>query len=116
MRWLSGTSSMRQVFFLNELVNHLVFEFTDHKKLLVQLMSLCTDGKFTKYQWKKMSAKNNSSMSKSVGVIKEYFKYTTIQAKESMSLLSDNDVVDYAEQLGKQPDEIKTIKKELKTR
>ena len=116
MRWLSGTSSMRQVFFLNELVNHLVFEFTDHKKLLVQLMSLCTDGNFTKYQWKKMSAKNSSVMKVSIGVIQEYFKYTKLQAKDALTLLTDNDIIDYADQLGRQPDEIKIIKKELKTR
>ena len=116
MRWLSGTDSARQVVFLNELVNPLVFEFVDHKKLLVQLMSLCTTGRFTKYQWKKTISKKGSSMSVSIGVIKEYFKYTSIQAKDSLPLLDDSDVIDYAEQLGRQPDEIKTIKKELKTR
>jgi len=116
MRWLSGTSSARQVFFLNELVNPLIFEFTDHKKLLVQLMSLCTNGQFTRYKWKKTVSKKESSMTISVGVIKEYFKYTTTQAKEALPMLSADDVVDYAEQLGRQPDEIKTIKKELKNR
>lgn len=116
MRWLSGTNSARQIFFLNELVNPLVFEFADHKKLLVQLMSVCTDGNFTKYQWKKTISKKGSSMPVSIGVIKEYFKYTSVQAKESLPLLSNDDVIDYAEQLGRQSDEIKTIKKELKTR
>lgn len=116
MRWLSGTSSARQVFFLNELVNPLIFEFIDHKKLLVQLMSLCTDGGFTRYKWKKTVSKKGSSMPISVGVIKEYFKYNNTQAKEALPMLSADDVVDYAEQLGRQLDEIKTIKKELKTR
>lgn len=116
MRWLSGTSSMRQVFFLNELVNHLIFELTDHKKLLVQMLSVCTDGNFTKYQWKKTLSKKGSSMPVSTGVIKEYFTYTTVQAKESMPMLTDDDIIDYADQLGRQPDDIKTIKKELKTR
>jgi len=116
MRWLSGTSDARQVFFLNELVNPFVFTLGKHKELLNQLMSLCTSGKQYKYNFIKAKSKKTTSTPKSVEVIKEYFHYSTLEAMEALLLISNEDVLSFAEQLGKQPPEIATIKKELKTR
>lgn len=116
MRWLSGTDDARQVYFLNELVNPFVFPLTKHKKLLVQLMSICTGGRFTKYEWLKTKSKKGSSTPASLAVVKEYFGYNSRHANDALPLLSDDDILEYAEHLGRQPDVIRTIKKELKAR
>lgn len=116
MRWLSGTTDARQIFFLNELVNPFVFNFTKHKELLYQLMTVCTGGKPQRYYWNKALSKKSTKTPTVIGVIKEYFKYNTIHAIESLPLLTDDDILDYASQLGRQKEDIAKIKKELKSR
>ncbi len=115
MRWMSGTSDVRQVYFLNELVNQFVFPFYKHKDLLVRLLSICGSGRNTRYQWLKSQSKRKTSSPMVIGVIKEYFGYNTIDAIDALQLLSSDDILDYASQLGRQPDEVSKIKKELKT-
>ena len=41
MKWLSGTSSMRQIAFLNEIVNPYIFTLSNHKKLLIWMLTIC---------------------------------------------------------------------------
>ena len=113
-RWLSGIKSERQIYFLNELVNPFTFQFTKHKKLLYYLMTVCTSGKATRYFWNKTSSKKTSSVPLTVKVIRDYYGYNTLQAIEVLPLLSSEVILDYAEQLGRQPDEITKIKRELK--
>ena len=116
MRWLTGTSDARQLYFLNELVNPLVFNLTNHKKLLVQLMGVCTSGSSRKHTWMKAKPRTSSSTPNITSVIKQHFNYSTRHAIEAIPLLCDTDILEYAEQLGRQPDVIKLIKKELKKR
>jgi len=116
MRWLTGADDARQVYFLNELVNPLVFPLTNHKKLLVQLMSICTSGRTKRYKWTKAKSKKTSKASACVSVIKDYFEYNTRHATEALPLLDDETILFYAGELGRQPDEIRAIKKELKSR
>lgn len=114
MRWLTGTSDLRQIYFINELVNPFVFPLNKHKKLLVNLLSVCTSGKFQKYKWIKKHSKKQSNYPVSVSVIKEYFNYSTKDAIECLPLLSKDAILSYAIELGKQKEDIKSIEKELK--
>lgn len=116
MRWLTGTKDARQIYFLNELVNPFVFNFTNHKQLLYHLMTLCTSGRSQRYYWNKALSKKTTKTPTVVGVIRDYFKYSTIQAIEALPLLDDEDILDYAEQLGRQKEDVAKIKKELKLR
>lgn len=116
MRWLSGTQSAQQIYFLNELVNPFVFSMYKHKELLVDLMTTCAPGRKQKYFWNKARGKASSSTPTTVGVIREYYRYGSKEAIEALPLLDDDDILWYAEQLGRQPDEIRTIKTELKNR
>lgn len=116
MRWLSGTRDARQIYFLNELVNPFVFNMTKHKGLLVSLMMTCTSGSSKKYYWNKAKSKGGSKTPAIASVVKEYFTYSSSEAEDVLMVLSDDDILLYAEQLGRQPDEIKAIKKELKGR
>ena len=79
-------------------------------------MTLCTTGKPQRYFWNKAQSKKSSKTPTVVGVVREYFKYNTIQAIEALPLLDDEDILEYAEQLGRQKEDVAKIKKELKTR
>lgn len=116
MRWLSGTRDARQVVFLNELVNPSVFSLHKHKKLLYLLMTLCTTGNGQRYFWNKTLSKRSSTTPMLNSIICEFFGYSSREAADALQLLSNNDILGYAEYLGKQPDEIRKIKKELKSR
>jgi hypothetical protein len=117
MRWMSGTNDARQVYFLNELVNPFVFNLNKkHKELLVDLITLCASGREQRYKFNKTISKKTSSTPKTIEVIKEIFSYNTIDALEVLPLISNDDILSFAEQLGRQAPEITVIKKELKSR
>lgn len=113
-KWLQGTTDASQIYFLNQFVNHSLFTIQNHKDFLIQLMTICTDGKKKRYKWQKPKKGNN--FSKSISVIKEYFKYNEREAKEALPLLSARDILTYAEYLGRQEDDIKQLRKELEQR
>ena len=116
VRWLSGTKDIRQIVFLNELVNKFTFAIPNHKELLYKLMTICTTGKPKKYYWNKTQSKKSSSTPTTVSVISEYYGYSTSKAIDAFPILSNDDILSCAEQLGRQKEEITKIKKELKTR
>jgi len=112
MRWLTGTSSKRQVYLLNAVVNPFVFDLGQHKQLLFYLLTLCTQHA-QRYNWiKPPSSKRLGKLA--VTVLCDYFKYTKRQAIDAAKLLQSEDILDYAEQLGWQKEEIAKLKKELK--
>jgi hypothetical protein len=116
MRWLTGTKEARQIYFINELVNPFVFDFTKHKQLLYSLMTCCANGKPQRYYWNKALSKKSTKSPVTIGVIREFFNYNTIHAIDALPLLSDDIILEYAAQLGRPNEDIAKIKKELKTR
>lgn len=115
-RWLSGTSSAKQIYFINELVNPFVFSLHKHPQLLYYLMTLCGPGKTQRYFWNKTASNKATTMPNAVSVVREQFGYNSRQALEAMPLLSNDDILEYAEDLGRQKDIITKLKKELKSR
>lgn len=113
-RWLSGTSDIGQLVFLNEIVNPFIFDLAKHKELLYMLMTVCTNGKFKKYVWKKAKGKAIPSMPVSIGVLKQVFSYTTKEALDVVSIFNVNDIIEHAEFLGYEKEEISKIKTEFK--
>lgn len=116
MRWMSGCKDDRQIIFLNELVNSTVYSFYNHKQLAYDLMTVCSSGKSKRYQWLKARSKKSSTLPETISVIKEYFDYNSSEAYSTLPILTDDDILEYAEYLGRQPDEVAKIKKELKAR
>lgn len=117
MRWLTGTRDAKQVFFLNEIANPLIFPLSKHKQLLIHLLSVCCSGKPQRFIWNKMENKNkNSKFPLSIDIIKQYFKYSSADAQQILPLLSNEDILSASEQLGVSVDQHKRIKKELKNR
>lgn len=114
MRWMSGTKDPRQITFLNEFVNPYVFQFTKDRDLMFKLMASCSDGRKHRYVWNKKTPQ--SSTPNSLKVIKQYFNYSTREAKMVLDDLNNNDIMQFAEELGFQKEEINNLKKELKKR
>lgn len=114
MRWMTGTSDARQVYFTNEFVNPYAFSLTNHKTLLWQLMTIANSGKNQKYSWIKAPARASSSKPVSVGVLQRRYKYNTTDANEALALLDVDDILEMAVDMGCQPDDISKITKEWK--
>jgi len=115
-RWLSGTKDARQVYFLNSFANEFIFNLSNHKELLIDLLIVCSSGKNQRYLWNKAKGKKSSKLPNVVNVIQQIFGYSSSKAYGVVSLLSDDDILNYAHDLGLQTTEIKQIKKELKER
>lgn len=116
MRWMSGTTDIRQIYFLNELANPMIFSLGRHKKLLLDILMISSSGKNKRYVWNKAKNNKKTSMPHTIEVIKKYFGYSTLQSKEALQLLKDEDIFAYAAYLGIQIPEIKAIQKELNER
>jgi hypothetical protein len=114
--WMFGTTDERQIVFLNEIVNPFIFNLGKHKQLLLKLLTITSSGKSKRYNWIKSKNNKSTSVPKCINVIKQYYGYSTLQAKDVLSLLTDTDILEYASYLGYQPDELKLITKELKFR
>jgi hypothetical protein len=113
-RWQSGTSDPAQIVMLSEFVNPFIFTLNKHPDLLYKLMTICTV-KPQKYKW--MKVKSTSHKHKhSIKVICNHYGYSTQQANEVYSLLSNDTILQFAEQQGLQKDEIQKVKSELKCR
>lgn len=115
MRWLSGTFSARQVYFINELLNPYAFSLANHKQLLWQLMTISCSGKQQKHFWNKLPGKKETNKPNATKVIMEYYQYSSNDAIEVLPLFTRDDIVELAEQLGWQQEEIAKIKKEIKS-
>lgn len=116
MRWLSGTSDARQIFFINEIANSMIFPLSKHKRLLLDLLMVCSSGKSKRYFWNKAKNNKKTSMPLTIGVINQYFGYSTLEAMLALPNLKDEDILGYATYLGYQTTEIKALTKELKLR
>lgn len=116
MRWMSCVNDPRQIVFLNELVNDMVFNVPGHKDLMFKLMTICSSGNTKRRKWVKAPSKKSSAKPVTNMVIRESYGYNTKQADEAIGLMTDSVILECAEYLGRQPNEIKEIKKELKKR
>lgn len=116
MRWLTGTKDARQVYFLNEIVNRFAFELGSHKELLYKLLCVATSGQGQRYQWKKVASRKGAGLTLCVDVVKRYYNYNTSQALDALGILTNDDILDHAEDIGLQKEDIAKLKKELKKR
>ena len=116
MKWMVGTKNMKQVGRINNYVNKYMFSLgTDHKELLFKLLCSTTDGLGSRYFWAK-NAKTTSSTPMCIKMVQELWDMTAEQAKQSMILLNDETLLEIAQYLGRQSDELTKIKSELKSR
>lgn len=113
-RWMSGTSNTAQVMMINEFLNPYLFTLTGHKELLWQLLTICNAGKSQRYKWHKLPGKRESGRPNAIKAVRQYFKYSTREAVDALDILTRSDVIEIAEELGWQPDDIAKIRREIK--
>lgn len=114
MKWLLGTPNGKHIKRLNDRVNKYVFPLAKHKELLYHLMCTTTTGKNVRYKYIKTATQNKGSKPVSTGVIEEYYKYSTAHALDVLPLFELNDIIEMAEYVGRQSDDITKIQNEYK--
>lgn len=114
MRWLTGTSDKRQVFFINTLANPYIFSLTKHKRLLLKLLMTSCSGKSQRYAWNKQLSKAGASKPISTRVVCEYFGYSKRDADDALKLLQKQDILSMAEDLGYQHEDMLKLRREHK--
>lgn len=113
-RWLTGGASAKQIYFINEFVNPYVFPLYKHKQLLWNLCCIAADGKRTRYKWIKPPSRTTTKKPTSIRVIKETYGYSDKDADAAIGCMTLDGILDLAEDLGYQPSDITTIRKEWK--
>jgi hypothetical protein len=111
-RWMSGTTDMMQIMLINELVNPIIFNLGKHPELLCKMLACCGTKSYRKFNWV-ADSKTNKVSSGAISVLKETYNYSTREAQQMVHLLSKDDIIELAENLGMQKEEITKLKKEL---
>ena len=114
-RWMSGTNIERQIEGVNAISNRYCFSLSNHKELQIKLLTIATPGRPVGYKWPKREAKSTKTKL-AVEVVAKYYRYSLRAAKEATSMLDDETILQHAEDLGYQKDQIRDLKKELKLR
>lgn len=114
-RWLTGTNNERQIYLINSFANRYCFSLQHHKELLINLMTIASPGKFSKYNWWKRSA-TSTKTKLSEAVVAAYYNYPLRRASEAANMLDDETIIGYAEEMGYQKEQLRDLKKELKAR
>jgi hypothetical protein len=109
MRWMSGTSDQAQIIRLNTCVNRYVFAGTADKEALFQLLAAAATGKNRRYSWLKGPSAKTKRLS--LEVVKQYYELSTREA--SSYKVPPEDLIEMAEDLGWDKDEVSKLKKEL---
>lgn len=111
MRWMSGTSDERQIMMLNTFANPLIFSLAKHPHLLMQVLQTCSSKTFKRYQW--IGIKGNKKNTQSLKVVGEYFEMSEREVKLLDPFPQNIEILQMAEELGYDKDEIKKLEKEL---
>ena len=114
MRWMAGTSDPFQLIMLNDLVNLAVFNLSDHKQFLLELLTVCSSGKPKRYSWVNYKLTAGSKRKLATQLVAEHYNFSLKQAEESVQLFSNDELLELAELQGWQKEDIKLLQKELK--
>lgn len=111
-RWLTGTSDQAQLLRLNTFVNPYVFSLGQEKGLLFKLMAAAATGKSRRYQWIKAPPISTKTKHR-LEVIKQFYQVSTREADVYASTISSEDIMEMAEALGWEKEELAKLKKEV---
>ena len=112
MRWMSGTSDERQIILLNEFVNKSVFSLAKHPHLLMQLLQVASSKTNKRYQW--LGIKSKKKNVESMRVVGEYYEMSEREVKLLNPFPTQEEMIQMAEELGWEKEDIKKLEKEFK--
>lgn len=101
MLWLRGAIDNNEyhVYLTNELCNEYVFSLGNHPKLLYKLFCAANGfGDGTRYKF--IKPKQRKSQSKEIDLLCEYYNFSPKQAEDALPLLTEDDIIDIANELG----------------
>ena len=113
MRWMSGTSDERQIMMLNEFANPAIFALGKHPHLLMQLLQASSSKQLgRRYSWLGIKSKKKNVLA--MQVVQEYFEMSKREVQLLNPFPHQDEVMQMAEELGWQKDDIKKLEKEYK--
>jgi len=112
-QWMCGVDDGLQIFLVNTVVNNAVFQLSNHKQLLFQLMCAAST---TKQRCKWTKKKPLSNFPKALKVLSEYTGDAKKICKDYFFAYTNEEIVLMCEELGYQKKEIADLKRELKKR
>src|SRR5271154_2235756 len=112
MRWLSGTSDKRQIMMLNEFVNPYIFALGKHPHLLMMLLQVASSKTGGRNNW--LAIKSNKKNVESMKVVSDYFEMSEREVKTLNPFPPEKEIIQMAEELGWQKEEMTKLKKEFK--
>ena len=83
----------------------------DHTELMAKLLACCGTKSRKRFTWVPEGKKSSRPLA--FAVVEEYFDYTIKETKEMLTVIENDDIMTYAEELGWEPAELKKLKKEL---
>lgn len=115
MRWLAGSTNPNEINLLNEIVNSAVFTFgASDKKLLYYLLSISMIDSSARNKFIKPSQRTTAT--EEVKLLQQYYHYSAREAREAAGVLSTDELLELAEDLGYEKDQLKKLKNELSKR
>ncbi len=109
MRWLSGTSDPAQVIALNTFSNPYMFSLGQQKELLCKLLAASCTGRTGRYSWIKAPGSKDAKLARQA--IADFYGISQREAK--MYDVDAASVIEMAEQLGWDSDQLKKLTSEV---
>ena len=111
--WLYGTQNKTQNLFMSEFVTPFLFDLSDHKQLLFNLMVVASQKSDGKYKFVKGKPKGKSYLN----VKKMISEYTGCSIRQvDIQFYSNEDLKQMSTELGYQKEELAKIRKEINSR
>lgn len=110
-RWMVGTSDVAQLIRINTFVNPYLFTLPEEKDLLFKLLAASATGNTYRYKW--MKPPGSSTAKISAEVVSRYYDVTLREGELYLFNHDSADVMEMAEALGYDKDELTKLKKEL---
>lgn len=111
-RWLCGTSDLAQIYLMNKAANPYLFSLGKHPDLLYRLMvAAASKVRGRRYYWLPVASAGKQSMQRRA--IMEYYGYSTREFAQMFVRPKAADIMDMAEQLGWDKEDIAKLKKEI---
>ncbi|WP_407305369.1 hypothetical protein [Acinetobacter sp.] len=111
-RWMTGTSDQAQLVRINTFVNPYVFSLGQEKSLLFSLLAAAATGKTKRYKWMKAPGAK-AAVKLRLEVIKQYYEVSTREAGGYAATIDGEDILEMAENLGWEKEDLAKLKKEV---